>query len=570
MSLRKLIPIFILSCLPSLAQSVNGIPSQNVNVFNKNVIYASAGNTNLGVAACALNTNINSGGGTADDSCLQADLDALGTAGGGTLYINGYALLTCSKFGTTNTVDGNTQTTALQTHSNVKIDATGGGVFLQANSNWPNQSVYENNGPSTNFSVLGFWFGGFNGLTFNNVTIRNSEAFSALLSNGTNFVAQNVTTTWDTLCTTTCHHDGMHLWGTLSNLYISNYTNVNGDDDSLPFNTDEGVGSYATATAYLYQRAPWSGGGISNVTYDTVNLINDDGQVRWYGITAPGGVATLSNITLRNLHGAPLSLGMNNSGITASSSISISDWWLTGTFGSITIPTSTVATISSTSAVTAGVNGSTSYSINEPGSTVVQSNATQTQTFSSNATSGLVYRSELAGNLINANEFQNIIGLSTSQAFSYGWFKTASGTGMAYLTTPGNAYAVDLGGLFVGTTAPVAVQNGAGVSTPGFTCNTGIQFCVEPSSNTTAPFEVSTSGALLSSTRTGTFVCTSGGSITVANTNAVTASSIIITTNTPGGTQTYLPNRTGGTSGTNFIVTCATADTSTYNYDILN
>ena len=70
--------------------------------------------------------------------------------------------------------------------------------------------------------------------------------------------------------------------------------------------------------------------------------------------------------------------------------------------------------------------------------------------------------------------------------------------------------------------------------------------------------------------RKGTFVCTSGGAITVANANAITTSDIIITTNTPGGTQTYPPNKTGGTSGTNFIETCATGDTSTYNYDILN
>jgi hypothetical protein len=95
--------------------------------------------------------------------------------------------------------------------------------------------------------------------------------------------------------------------------------------------------------------------------------------------------------------------------------------------------------------------------------------------------------------------------------------------------------------------------------------------------NSTTPFSLTQAGnlALLGSinvaaARKGTFVCTSGGAITVANTNYLITSDVLITTKTPGGTQTYAPNITAQSTGVSFTVTCAALDTSTYNYDILN
>ena len=56
----------------------------------------------------------------------------------------------------------------------------------------------------------------------------------------------------------------------------------------------------------------------------------------------------------------------------------------------------------------------------------------------------------------------------------------------------------------------------------------------------------------------------------MTNANYLITSDVIISTNTPGGTQTYAPNITAQSTGVSFSVTCASLDTSTYNYDVLN
>lgn len=72
------------------------------------------------------------------------------------------------------------------------------------------------------------------------------------------------------------------------------------------------------------------------------------------------------------------------------------------------------------------------------------------------------------------------------------------------------------------------------------------------------------------STRSGTFVCSSGGSITVANSNVLPTSNVIISLNSAGGTISTPPAIKSISSGVNFVALCATSDTSTYNYVILN
>ena len=80
-----------------------------------------------------------------------------------------------------------------------------------------------------------------------------------------------------------------------------------------------------------------------------------------------------------------------------------------------------------------------------------------------------------------------------------------------------------------------------------------------------------TAGSLsVISGRKGTLQCTSGGAITVSNTNYLAISSVTFSTNTPGGTQTYAPNITASTPGTSFTATCAVGDTTLYNYTIWN
>jgi hypothetical protein len=72
------------------------------------------------------------------------------------------------------------------------------------------------------------------------------------------------------------------------------------------------------------------------------------------------------------------------------------------------------------------------------------------------------------------------------------------------------------------------------------------------------------------SARKGTFTCTSGGTITISNTNELATSDVIISLNTAGGTISTAPAMKTVTAGTGFSVLCGAADTSTYNYDILN
>ena len=67
----------------------------------------------------------------------------------------------------------------------------------------------------------------------------------------------------------------------------------------------------------------------------------------------------------------------------------------------------------------------------------------------------------------------------------------------------------------------------------------------------------------------GTFVCTSGGTITVANTNVDGGSLIVMTLKTKVAIGSAAPFVSTITAATSFVATCATSDTSTYNYLIV-
>ena len=66
----------------------------------------------------------------------------------------------------------------------------------------------------------------------------------------------------------------------------------------------------------------------------------------------------------------------------------------------------------------------------------------------------------------------------------------------------------------------------------------------------------------------GTFTCTGGGTITVANANLDAGSTIWMTLKTAGGTVAA-PFVATVTPGTGFTATCGASDTSVYNYVIL-
>ena len=331
-----------------------------------NVIFASQGNGS--VAGCTLNTNLLTGGGTDATTCLQAQLDWLGSNGGGTFILNGPALISNATYGATNSVDGNVQTTALQTHSNVTILVTaGGGAFLAASSNCtmlgnntegdPTTSAYQTNmkviggfwngnnanqsqfeaGNSNNAWNYGFWFGGFNGLETNGVTLRNVATFNFFLSNGENFAMNNDTETETTTVPgLSTNQDGIHLDGTLTNGSINNFVDNGGDDDPIAINTDEGVVSYNAATAAHYQRFPHSGGAITNIKVDGVTLNGTQNTMRYIGYTTTNGVATVGNVDIRNFTGTS-SIAVQNSGLTSCANVRIDNWTPTIS-GSVTDP----------------------------------------------------------------------------------------------------------------------------------------------------------------------------------------------------------------------------------------
>ena len=66
----------------------------------------------------------------------------------------------------------------------------------------------------------------------------------------------------------------------------------------------------------------------------------------------------------------------------------------------------------------------------------------------------------------------------------------------------------------------------------------------------------------------GTFTCTSSGTITVANTG-VSANSIVIVTVKTAGSPGATPYIATITPGTGYTITCASGDTSVYNYIVL-
>ena len=67
----------------------------------------------------------------------------------------------------------------------------------------------------------------------------------------------------------------------------------------------------------------------------------------------------------------------------------------------------------------------------------------------------------------------------------------------------------------------------------------------------------------------GTFVCTSGGTIIITNTNAAITDVVSISLNTIGGSFTAAPFVNAITAANSFSTKCATSDTSTYNYAII-
>lgn len=338
------------------------ITSLSVSKLAGGVVFASS--------TCALDSSIDTGGGTDDSAALQALINTLGV--GGTLILDGVARISA-----VNTVAGEGgQSTALKLPSDFKLIGAwpGCGLFLTAgsnclmlgnditgnhsftgknyvvedlilNGNRDNQSRYErgvtNAAESSVNWVHGIWFGGFDGLRLRNVTMRNARCFAFVLSNGRNFFIENCLSTWDTLSGTS-NNDGLHLWGTLDRGYVTNHQVINNDDDALGFNTNESQGEYilgpgvSTAPApYGYSRFESTGGSQSNISVKNYHIAGAKGvriltlSEDSYPGMAAAGACTLDNISLQNITG-PISVSAMISVEVTIGTIEISGWYLTG------------------------------------------------------------------------------------------------------------------------------------------------------------------------------------------------------------------------------------------------
>lgn len=167
---------------------------------------------------------------------------------------------------------------------------------------------------------------------------------------------------------------------------------------------------------------------------------------------------------------------------------------------------------------------------------------------------------------------------------------TGTWTGMTLAQTYGaGSTNIYNGSLPIRLTAYVPTINISTSSTQGYTeiysepvetlvSSTATNYFIQhyASGGSTANFSVTEAGGLTAATinvaaaRKGTFVCTAGGTIAIANVNEIATSDVIISLNAHGGTITKSPAMVSVTAGTGFSVLCDTLDTSTYNYRIEN
>lgn len=277
---------------------------------------------------CKLNSNVYTGGGTDDSVCLQSALSYLGNNGGGTLVLDGQALVsgaTVSEYkpcvleiGTSTTLytlpgDGlyladNSDSSFICDHNNnVSPSSTWqpnmkiiGGIF---NMNGSNQSHDEQNPgePGVNYYNSFFWFGAFNGLEISNVTMINPRTYAFFLWDGTNYTFQNDIVDWTTPQTPFGNTDGIHQDSSLSNGYVNNMEFIDNGDDTIAFNTDENLQDCPSNTCWAPWRVPRFANPDTNISINNINIVNGSTAVRMYSVGIEPGQT--DNVQLNNIHG---------------------------------------------------------------------------------------------------------------------------------------------------------------------------------------------------------------------------------------------------------------------------
>jgi hypothetical protein len=299
------------------------------NKLSARVIYASR-------AGCALNSNIDTGGGTDDTAALQAILD-LASSSPIEVVIDGVALVSSKLIikGSTKIrgISGGGVFQAAGTNDHILTTA---GVFnpstiissiiiekLVLNGNGNNQAKwvggygYTSTGAvATTQSdwgwIFGVWLARYSQLVMRDVTIRNAKTFALTLMQAGDAHLTNIKTLWDDGGTGFIgqNRDGIHLWGDLNKVHAKGFSS-NGDDDTIALNTSENVG---------WTNAAWSrgssGGYLGDILFEDVEFLNASNGIRtYYDGYLPG--AKIGRFVLRNARGniltVPMQAGLDSS-----------------------------------------------------------------------------------------------------------------------------------------------------------------------------------------------------------------------------------------------------------------
>jgi len=265
--------------------------------------------------------------------------------------------------------------------------------------------------------------------------------------------------------------------------------------------------------------------------------------------------------------------GVNPTGCSATIQVGQPITLPTGAYGQITYGTVT--------ALGTGTGGAGTYTLSQS-STVSSTTlyALGQINFLSISTTDGFYDLTATGGITavgHASTFRSVTATTNPSAFS-------AGTTIGGITTTGSGTGITTGPTSSTSGNCVQFANTSGaISDSGAPCggaSAGLEYALQ-SSNGSGGFidsgctagdgtGIHCSAFHAAPGRIGTFTCTAGGTITVANTNETTTSMVTFSLNTAGGTITATPYMKTVTAGTGFTVGCSAGDTSVWNYTIWN
>jgi hypothetical protein len=292
------------------------------------VLYASR-------SGCALDSNINTGGGTDDTAALQAILDLAQDGKPLELVLDGVARISTLRVWRNTTIRCMPGAGVFQTagtnwhilttgyvlptepsHDNIQIL---GGVW---NGNGNNQDRWENaDDEPPRLWNCGIWIGWAKNFIARDVVVRNAKTFSWVLMQSEGMWIENCKSVWDDGGDGAIgqNRDGLHFWGTVKNVVVKNFW-CNSDDDVLAFNSDENID-------YPDPRRGTTGGELRNIVVDGCHFANSSNGVRFIGYNTPEPV--VDHIVLREIYGRVMTVPMQFDGVNAGY-ISIDGWHVSG------------------------------------------------------------------------------------------------------------------------------------------------------------------------------------------------------------------------------------------------